>query len=62
MTGPLNGLVGFAHALRAAGVECGPGGVPVRSGIVAARPDPDRLIAGHSLDALRHLLEEVSGA
>ncbi|WP_309111771.1 hypothetical protein [Saccharothrix sp.] len=119
MTGPLNGLVGFAHALRADGVECGPdrvrvlpgaevrtlgtrltppdncraatpssrpvaaaravpgpragrGGVnphagkdgcaPVRSGVVAARPRLDRLIVGHSLDALRHLLEEVSGA
>ncbi|NUT95059.1 MAG: VWA domain-containing protein [Saccharothrix sp.] len=38
------------------------GYAPVQSGIAAALPHLDRLIAGHSLDALRHLLKEVSGA
>jgi uncharacterized protein with von Willebrand factor type A (vWA) domain len=32
---------------------------PVQSGIVAALPHLDRLLAGHSLDTLHALLEEV---
>lgn len=35
---------------------------PVQSGIVAALPHVDRLLAGHSLDTLRHLLLEVRRA
>ncbi|MEU7529880.1 VWA domain-containing protein [Saccharothrix sp. NPDC042600] len=38
------------------------GYAPVQSGIAAALPHLDGLVAGHSLDALRHLLKEVSGA
>ncbi|GAA1263240.1 vWA domain-containing protein [Saccharothrix xinjiangensis] len=35
------------------------GYLPVQSGIAAALPHVDRLLAGHSLDTLRELLEEV---
>ncbi|WP_433267796.1 vWA domain-containing protein [Actinosynnema sp. CS-041913] len=35
---------------------------PVQSGIVAVLPHLDRLLAGHSLDTLRRLLEEVGDA
>ncbi|MBB5956564.1 hypothetical protein FHS29_003150 [Saccharothrix tamanrassetensis] len=38
------------------------GYAPVQSGIVAALPHLDRLLAGHSLDTLRRLLEEVGRA
>ncbi|HEU5471698.1 MAG TPA: VWA domain-containing protein [Actinophytocola sp.] len=38
------------------------GYAPVQSGIVAALPHVDRLLAGHSLATLEHLLEEVRRA
>ncbi|MBP2340494.1 uncharacterized protein with von Willebrand factor type A (vWA) domain [Saccharothrix coeruleofusca] len=36
------------------------GYLPVQSGIAAALPHLDRLLAGHSLDTLRRLLEEIA--
>lgn len=57
----LRGLRRPAHRVLWVNPHAGKDGyLPVRSGIAAALPHLDRLLAGHSLDALRHLLEEIA--
>ncbi|TWP50096.1 VWA domain-containing protein [Lentzea tibetensis] len=52
-----------SHAVIWANPHAGkPGYEPVQSGILAALPHVDRLVAGHSLEALRELLSEVRRA
>lgn len=52
-----------SHAVIWANPHAGkPGYEPVQSGIAAALPHVDRLVAGHSLEALRELLSEVRRA
>jgi uncharacterized protein with von Willebrand factor type A (vWA) domain len=53
----------LAHAVLWVNPHAGRDGyVPVQSGIAAALPHVDRLLAGHSLATLAELLEEVRGA
>lgn len=53
----------FAHAVLWVNPHAGRDGyAPVQSGIAAALPHIDRLLAGHSLATLAELLEEVHGA
>jgi len=53
----------LAHKLFWVNPHAGKDGYePVQSGIAAAAPHLDRLLAGHSLDTLRHLLREVARA
>lgn len=57
----LRGLRRPAHRVLWVNPHAGKDGyLPVRSGIAAALPHLDRLLAGHSLDALRRLLEEIA--
>jgi uncharacterized protein with von Willebrand factor type A (vWA) domain len=53
----------LAHAVVWVNPHAGKAGyAPTQSGIIAALPHVDRLLAGHSLDTLRHLLKEISRA
>jgi len=53
----------LAHTVIWVNPHAGKAGyAPTQSGIVAALPHVDRLLAGHSLDTLRHLLKEISRA
>ncbi|MET1072100.1 MAG: VWA domain-containing protein [Umezawaea sp.] len=53
----------LAHAVIWVNPHAGKDGyAPTQSGIVAALPHVDRLLAGHSLDTLRHLLKEINRA
>jgi uncharacterized protein with von Willebrand factor type A (vWA) domain len=53
----------LAHAVLWVNPHAGKDGyAPVQSGIAFALPHLDRLLGGHSLDTLRHLLLEVSRA
>ncbi|HET9141035.1 vWA domain-containing protein [Actinophytocola sp.] len=53
----------LAHAVLWVNPHAGRAGyAPVQSGIAAALPHLDRLLAGHSLATLEHLLEEVRRA
>jgi uncharacterized protein len=53
----------LAHAVVWVNPHVGKAGyAPTQSGIIAALPHVDRLLAGHSLDTLRHLLKEINRA
>jgi uncharacterized protein with von Willebrand factor type A (vWA) domain len=53
----------LAHAVVWVNPHAGHDGyAPTQSGIVAALPHVDRLLAGHSLDTLRQLLKEINRA
>ena len=53
----------LAHAVIWVNPHAGKDGyAPTQSGIIAALPHVDRLLAGHSLDTLRHLLKEINRA
>ncbi|WP_007026336.1 VWA domain-containing protein, partial [Saccharomonospora iraqiensis] len=53
----------LAHAVLWVNPHAGrPGYEPVQSGIAAARPHVDKLLAGHSLATLERLLREISHA
>ena len=53
----------LAHSVIWVNPHAGKAGyAPTQSGIIAALPHVDRLLAGHSLDTLHHLLKEISRA